>query len=109
LRVERYVEPFGETQELLAFCDGQEVAIMKRRIVPILVAGALMAVGAAPAFGDAGAPGTTFPEQPGTNIQAGCTAVTTNPGTNPTTGHSQLSPTAQAIVFPLVEDACLGG
>jgi hypothetical protein len=49
---------------------------MKPRIVPILVAGALMAVGAAPAFGDAGAPGTTFPEQPGTNIQAGCTAVT---------------------------------
>jgi hypothetical protein len=82
---------------------------VKRRIVPIVVAGALMAVGAAPAFGDAGGPGTTFPEQPGTNLQTGCTAVTTNPGTNPTTGHSQLSPTAQAIVFPLITDACFGG
>jgi hypothetical protein len=82
---------------------------MKRRIVAILVAGALMAVGAAPAFGDAGAPGTTFPEQPGTNVQTGCTAVTTNPGTNPTTGHSQLSTTAQGIVFSLVDDACFGG
>lgn len=82
---------------------------MKRRIVAILVAAALMAVGAAPAFGDAGAPGSTFPEQPGTNVQTGCTAITTNPGTNPTTGHAQLSPTAQAITFALVTDACFGG
>jgi hypothetical protein len=80
--------------------------IVKRRILSILVAGALVAVGAAPAFGDAGPPGTTFPEQPGTNVQAACAAVTTNPGTNPTTGHSQLSPTAQAIVFSLIADAC---
>jgi len=36
--------------------------------VPFVVAVALMAVGAAPAFGDAGAPGSTFPEQPGTNV-----------------------------------------
>jgi hypothetical protein len=48
---------------------------MKRRIAAILVAGALMAVGAAPAFGDAGAAGTTFPEQPGTNGQTACEMV----------------------------------
>jgi hypothetical protein len=82
---------------------------MKRRVVAGAAALALFAATASPAFADQGSPGSTFPEQPGTNVQTGCMAVTTNPGTNPTTGHSQLSPTAQAIVFPLITDACLGG
>jgi hypothetical protein len=82
---------------------------MKRRIVPLLVAGALMAVGASPAFGDAGAPGTTFPEQPGTHVQNACTTILTNPGTNPDTGHARLSPTAFAIVSGNLTDACFGG
>jgi hypothetical protein len=83
---------------------------MKRRIVAILVAGALMAVGAAPAFGDAGPPGTTYPEQPGTNGQTACEMVTTNPGSG--TGGAagaNISPTAGAIVTGLINDACFGG
>jgi hypothetical protein len=83
---------------------------MKRRIVPILVAGALLAVGAAPAVGDAGAPGATFPEQPGTNDQNACTAITTNPGTSEAGhGSTNLSPTAGAILTGLLTDACFGG
>ena len=82
---------------------------MKRRIVAILVAGALMAVGAAPAFGDAGSPGATFPEQP-TNNQTACTAVTTNPGSGVGgAAEGNISPTAGAIVGGLITDACFGG
>lgn len=81
--------------------------IVKRRILAILVAGALMAVGAAPAFGDAGTPGTTFPEQP--DVQ-GCTAVLTNPGSGSSgVAGANLSPTAGAIVTGLISDACFGG
>jgi hypothetical protein len=83
---------------------------MKRRIAAILVAGALMAVGAAPAFGDAGAPGTTFPEQPGTNGQTACDTVTTNPGTGMGgAAGGNISPTAGAIVGGLIADACFEG
>jgi hypothetical protein len=63
-----------------------------------------MAVGASPAWADAGSPGTTFPEQPGTHVQNACAAVTTNPGTSPN-GAARLSPTAQAIVFGILADA----
>jgi hypothetical protein len=80
---------------------------MKRRLSAFLCAAVFMAVGASPAWADAGSPGTTFPEQPGAHVQTACAAVTTNPGTNPTTGHSRLSPTAQAIVFALIQDACV--
>ena len=77
-----------------------------RKLFALLLSIAALLILAPAAFADAGSPGTTFPEQPGTNILTGCTAVSTNPGTNPTTGRSQLSPTAQAIVFPLLADAC---
>jgi hypothetical protein len=80
---------------------------MRRRLIAAVAAAGLFAAVAAPAASaDQGAPGTTFPESPGTNVQTACAAVTTNPGTNPTTGHSRLSPTAQAIVFSLIADAC---
>jgi hypothetical protein len=82
---------------------------MKRRILVFLCAAVFMLLGVSPAWADSGTgPGTTFPEQPGTNVQTACAAVTTNPGTNPITGHSRLSPTAQAIVFGILADAgCL--
>ena len=71
-----------------------------------VVAGAL-ALGAGPALADAGAPGTTFPEQPNGNVGTGCTAVTTNPGTGPG-GAAVLnfSDTAAGILGPLITDAC---
>jgi len=52
---------------------------------------------------DPGAPGTTFPEQPGGNVETACQAVLSNPGEGPG------SPVAQAITGGLVEDACFGG
>ena len=83
---------------------------MKRRILPILVAGALMAVGATPALGDAGPPGTTFPEQPGSNLQNACVAVTSNPGTSPGGVFDQnVSPIADEITNGILVDACVPG
>jgi hypothetical protein len=67
---------------------------------------ATLALGAGPALADAGAPGTTFPEQPGGHVATGCGAVLTNPGSGEG-GHAALSPTALAIVGGLIEDACL--
>jgi hypothetical protein len=72
-----------------------------------VVAGAL-ALGAGPALADAGAPGTTFPEQPNGNVGTGCTAVTTNPGSG-AGGAANFSDTALGILGPLITDACFGG
>ena len=81
---------------------------MKRRILPILLAAAFMAVGVSPAFADAGDPGTTFPEQPSDHGQ--CTVLTTNPGTGAGGAAGEVvSPTAGAIVSGLLTDACFGG
>jgi hypothetical protein len=81
---------------------------MKRRILTILVAGALMAVGASPA--SAGAPGTNFPEQPGGHVANGCAAVNTNPGTGlGGVAEEHFSPTAEGILVGLIGDACFGG
>jgi len=83
---------------------------MKRRIVAFLVAAVFMAVGASPALADAGSPGSTYPEQPGSNVQSGCTAVTTNPGSGMGgTAGQNISPTGGAIVGGLIADACFGG
>jgi hypothetical protein len=78
---------------------------MKRRVLPIVVVVGFMTIGASPALADPGAPGTTFPEQPGTHLQTACTAVTTNPGQ----GLEHDSPTAAGIQTGLIEDACFGG
>jgi hypothetical protein len=81
---------------------------MRRSTKVALASGALgvmMALGAGPAFADAGAPGSTFPEQPGTNLAGGCTAVIDHVGT----GLAHQSSTAGAITLGLVLDACLGG
>jgi len=75
---------------------------MKRRIVSLIAAAALMAISASPAMG---APGS-FPEQPGTHVANGCESVLTSPGVSE---HAILSPTAQPIVAGLINDACFGG
>jgi hypothetical protein len=83
---------------------------MQRRVLGFLAAAVFMAVSASPALADAGAPGTTFPEQPGNNAETACVAVTTNPGSGvggSTEGH--ISPTAAAITGGLIVDACFGG
>jgi hypothetical protein len=83
---------------------------MQRRIVPVFVVGACMTFGAGSALADTGAPGATFPEQPGTHPQTACVAVTTNPGSGATGQAGQvISPTAGAIVAGLVQDACFPG
>ncbi|HEY3194644.1 MAG TPA: hypothetical protein VGK42_05365 [Candidatus Dormibacteraeota bacterium] len=79
---------------------------MKRLTVSSLVAIGLLLVSVAPANADAGSPGSTFPEQPGTNLAAGCNAVLSNPGTG---AGVPASPTAGAITGGLVADACFGG
>jgi hypothetical protein len=82
---------------------------MKRRISAFLCAAVFMAVAASPAWGDAGAPGTTFPEQPGSNLQNGCLAVTSNPGTSPGGRFDQNVPTfVNDQLTALLVDACGG-
>jgi hypothetical protein len=62
---------------------------------------AIAALTAGPALADRGAPGTTFPEQPGTHLQTGCAAVLASaaPG-------SPMSLRAAAITNGLFADAC---
>jgi hypothetical protein len=78
---------------------------MKRLILTLVAAIVLALAAALPALADAGSPGTTFPEQPGTHNQQGCAAIATNP--NQFAEHA--SPMAQAITTGLYTDACLGG
>ena len=75
---------------------------MKRRLAAGVAALALFATAASPAFADRGSPGSTFPEQPGTNLATGCAAVLANTGT----GISNDSDTAFAIQTGLINDAC---
>jgi len=63
---------------------------------------ALFAAMASPASADRGSPGSTFPEQPGTNIATGCSAVLANTGT----GQANMSAVANAIATGIVIDAC---
>ncbi len=80
---------------------------MKRHLLVLAVAAL---VGAAPAVADPGAPGSTYPEQPGTHNQAGCAAVTSNPGTGVGGQAGQsMSPRAGSITSGLLADACVGG
>jgi hypothetical protein len=77
---------------------------MKHRVIGILAVAVVFAAVPSAAWADAGSPGTTFPEQPGSNVQTACTAVTTGPSMA-----ENQSPTASAITAGLVEDACFGG
>ena len=80
---------------------------MKRWLLSILVGGILLVAAAGPALADAGTPGTTFPEQPGANVQTACSAVGTNPGTG-VGGAFNPAPTAAAILAGLYADVCGG-
>ncbi|HEX9597910.1 MAG TPA: hypothetical protein VF963_00910 [Gaiellaceae bacterium] len=83
---------------------------MRRRTLTIVASAALMTATAGSALADAGPPGTTFPEQPGTNPQTACAAVSTNPGTGFGGQFGQnASPRAVAIATGLFADACAGG
>jgi hypothetical protein len=75
---------------------------MKRRLVAATAALALFATAASPAFADRGSPGSTYPEQPGTNVATGCSAVVANVGT----AVGNESPGALAIQTGLITDAC---
>lgn len=79
---------------------------MKRLIMAVLTAAILGLTLPAAALADAGAPGSTFPEQPG--APPACGVVTTNPGTG-LGGHAGPSQTAMQILNGLVADACFGG
>ena len=76
-----------------------------KRITKILASLAVAAVLAGPALADPGAPGTTFPEQPGSNVETGCAALVSNPGAL----SAPRSQTAFAITNAVFGDACFGG
>ena len=82
---------------------------MKRLVTAIVAVLAIAATTATAGFADAGAPGSTFPEQPGMHTQTACAAVLSNPGTGAGGAAGHMSATAGAITTGLVVDACLGG
>jgi hypothetical protein len=83
---------------------------MRRLTVSVFAIAALMAATAGVALADAGAPGTTFPEQPGTHPATACANVTSNPGTGTGgAGLAHISPIAEAITNGILVDGCLGG
>lgn len=77
---------------------------MKRITTAVRLSVAVLAVTAAPTLADPGAPGTTFPEQPGSHPQAGCAALLSNPGAL----SAPRSATAFTITNGLFGDACFG-
>ena len=77
---------------------------MKRRLVAGAAAMALFAAAAAPASADRGSPGSTFPEQPGSNVANACAAIQGNAGN----GIANMSDAAFAITEGLFTDACTG-
>jgi hypothetical protein len=78
---------------------------MKRRLIVGAAALTLFAAAAGPASADRGSPGSTLPEQPGTNLTNGCDSVLGNVGN----GVANMSGTANAIATGLITDACFGG
>jgi hypothetical protein len=80
---------------------------MKRTSTMLASLGASIAIAAltaGPALADRGAPGTTFPEQPGTNVQTGCAAVLGSAAAS-----APMSPTSVPITTGLFGDACFPG
>jgi hypothetical protein len=77
-----------------------------RRLTKISIAtgalSAMLVLSTGPAFADAGAPGATFPEQPGTHVATACVAVGANTGT----GVANMSGIATGITGGVFSDAC---
>jgi hypothetical protein len=81
---------------------------MKRLGVTLTVAATIALTASGSALADQGAPGTTFPEQPGSHAQTACQTIAANPGTG--TGGAAAtheSGTAGAIMTGLYTDACV--
>ena len=79
--------------------------VVKRLILLVFVSAVLLATAASSALADAGPPGSTFPEQPGSNVATGCAAIE-GPLLGPSSGRATV---AYDIVLGLAGDACLGG
>ena len=77
---------------------------MKRLLVAAVSAACLL-VGAGPALADVGAPGATFPEEPGGNVAMACATVTSGIQVG---GGATNNPLSDSITAGLVEDACFG-
>jgi len=71
----------------------------------IVASVALAALAAGPALATSGAPGTTFPEQPGSHPQTACAALVSSSGAL----SAPRSETAFTITNRLFDDACFGG
>ena len=83
---------------------------MRRLTVSVFATAALMVATSGIALADRGAPGATFPEQPGARPATACANVTTNPGTGVGgASGAHISPTAGAITTGLLTDGCFGG
>jgi hypothetical protein len=76
-----------------------------RRLIAIVASALLLAAAAGPALADAGAPGSTYPEQPGSHVQNACAAILSSPSQ----AESHESPVAATILGGLLVDACFGG
>jgi hypothetical protein len=95
---------------LAPFWRGERKEKPMKRIILTISAAALLALWApAAVLADAGAPGSTYPEQPGANVGNACATITSNPGTGTGGQAGHASQTAAAIVSGLLVDACLGG
>jgi hypothetical protein len=80
---------------------------MKRLALALTAAVTIALAGSGAAFADRGAPGSTYPEQPGSHVQTACQSVSTNPGTsNGGPAQTNQSDTAFAITGGLFTDAC---
>ena len=75
---------------------------MKRRLIAGAATLAVVAAAAAPA---SAAPGSTFPEQPGSIVAQGCASVVLNTGN----AGEHNSGRASGILIGLIMDACYGG
>ena len=76
-----------------------------KRITTLVASLAIAGLAVSPALGDPGAPGTTFPEQPESNVQTACAALESNSGAL----SAPRSQTAFAITNAVLGDACFGG
>jgi hypothetical protein len=82
--------------------------VMRLRIrlgVGTAVVASALALGGGPALADAGAPGTTFPEQPTGHEEVVCSTLVSNPSQ----GGVNDSATATGIKVGIITDACFGG
>ena len=78
-----------------------------RRLLAVVSTAVVIWIGpATAALADPGAPGHTFPEQPGGNLATACVAVDAAPATG---GGTSNNVTAFTIISGLLVDACAGG